>query len=204
MNADLQKTGSGAGFWIVWWAAGAALFGGFIGGMWWVKSIGEPLWGVIGVALIFGTALFGLAWAADRRCYGAAGARASARRLYQLRLGGTMGAYVVLLAISVRMFRSDTEPTGALAWVLALAPALPLLGAIWTMLQYLADEKDEYLRTIQTQSFILATGFVMAIATVWGFLDQFGKVGHAEMWLVFPLWALCLAPAQLFVRRRYQ
>jgi hypothetical protein len=47
-------------------------------------------------------------------------------------------------------------------------------------------------------------GAVMAICTVVGFLDLFGAIPHIELWVVFPLWAVCMAAGFLATRRRLQ
>ena len=47
-------------------------------------------------------------------------------------------------------------------------------------------------------------GGLMAIASVWGFLEMFDLAPHVPAWSAFPLWAALIGPAQAFVRRRYR
>ena len=69
---------------------------------------------------------------------------------------------------------------------------------------YLREETDELERAIVGEAALWATGGLLAIATTWGFLEQYGLVMHIEAWAAFPLWAFCLGPANIIVRRRYQ
>jgi len=57
---------------------------------------------------------------------------------------------------------------------------------------------------VQAEAALWATGGLLAVATVWGFLEMFGLVPHIESWAAFPIWAVCLAPAQVLARRRYR
>jgi hypothetical protein len=69
---------------------------------------------------------------------------------------------------------------------------------------YLVEEDDEFQRTIMVQSYLLATGATLALCTVAGFLQSFKLAPPIELWVVFPLLAVCLPPAQYLVGRRYR
>ncbi len=114
-----------------------------------------------------------------------------------------MAAYVFTLMISASLF-AGVHPSPWLAWPLALTPAVAITATIVVMGLYLREETDELERAIAGESALWATGGLLAIATTWGFLERFGLVVHVEAWAVFPLWALCLGPANALVRRRYR
>jgi hypothetical protein len=120
---------------------------------------------------------------------------------YTWRFLPLMLIYTVLFMLSVYYARHG-HPTRAATFGLALAPALPVLFAIRAMLLLLKEETDEYLRTRALETWSLATGLALCICTVWGFLDQFEVAPHLPLWAAFPLWALCLVPAQFLVCRR--
>ena len=80
------------------------------------------------------------------------------------------------------------HPTGAGAVVLAVLPALPLVGVIWAMGRLLIEEKDEYQRSLHVRQFIIATGFMLAVTSVWGFLESSEQVPHLPMYWSFILW----------------
>lgn len=100
-----------------------------------------------------------------------------ATRNYRLRIWALGGAYVATLLPAVFWFRHGA-PSGALAYVVAVAPAVPVVGMVWTMGLYLLEERDEYIRMRRTQDFLWAAGLTFSIATVWGFLENFDLVPH--------------------------
>lgn len=77
---------------------------------------------------------------------------------------------------------------GPLAWVAALVPALAIVGIFVAVGAYLAEERDEYLRLLMTRQTLWGSGFALSIATIWGFLESFGLVGHVESYFVAMLW----------------
>ena len=96
------------------------------------------------------------------------------------------------------------KPTGPLAWLLAVLPAVPLTAAIVVVGLYLREETDEFQRAVFAESALWATGGLLALANVWGFLEMFRIVPHIPAWIAFPLWAVLFAPSQMIVRRRYR
>ena len=109
-------------------------------------------------------------------------------------------AYVIALFVAV-WAHNDLHPTGPLAWALAVAPALPILFFIWSMGVYLSEEKDEYLRQRSMVSALWATGILLAVATLYGFLDTFKLGPHVEGWAAVPVWAIGLAIGNLIAKR---
>jgi len=126
--------------------------------------------------------------------------RPAARR-YTTRFLPAMIAYALVFMVATWIYKTR-HPAGIEAVLLALAPSLPILLAIRAMMRFLKEETDEYLRSRMLESWSLATGFALCVCTVWGFLDQFGAVSHLPLWAAFPIWAVCLFPAQLLLRRR--
>ena len=60
----------------------------------------------------------------------------------------------------------------------------------------LIEEQDEYLRSRFIHHGLIATGFVLAITTAWGFLEQFNLVSHVASYWVFPAWVFCVGLSQ--------
>ena len=127
----------------------------------------------------------------------------TAAKRYARRFFTAMSAYVVLLVLAIGAF-IQLQPTGLLAYALAVAPALPLVAAIAVIGIYLREETDEFERAILAESALWATAGLLATASVWGFLELFHLVQHAESWIAFPLWAMFFGPAQILARRRYR
>lgn len=171
----------------------------------WLKARG------VGHGLLTG-ALFGYAgvvgvtvavWGARLRSRGLVSPMRAPVKRYMRRFLPAMAVYVVVLFASMRLYRHYDLAT-PLLWLIAVAPALPLIAAITAIGLYLKEEDDEFQRTLAISAHVLATGLMLAIMTVWGFLEQFHLVGHIPAWSAFPLLALCLVPSQAIVHWRYR
>ena len=77
---------------------------------------------------------------------------------------------------------------GVLAWIVAILPALPIIGIFAAIGLYLVEEQDEYVRMLMVRQTLWASGFSLSIATVWGFLESFDLVSHIEVYWVSVLW----------------
>lgn len=95
--------------------------------------------------------------------------------------------YVALLftaQISIERY----NVSGPLAYVLAISPALPIIGIFAAIGSYLVEEKDEYLRLLTVRQTLVASGFALSIATAWGFLESFDMVGHFDAYWIAVIW----------------
>jgi hypothetical protein len=122
-----------------------------------------------------------------------------AERRYLSRFAPAMIAYVAVMAFEKILFR-DAHPQGLLAYVMAIAPAIPIIGVIAAMTLYLSDETDEYLRLQHAKAMIIAAGATLSIATVWGFMEDFGLVPHVPAYWAFILFGAALALARGVVK----
>jgi hypothetical protein len=115
----------------------------------------------------------------------------------------TMSVYV-LTVFCVAWFVSRHHPTGLLAYVLAILPAIPIVGMLAVMGIYLRDEKDEFLRWITIQALLWATGVVLAWTTAVGFLESFAKVNAPPLFWVFVVYWLVFGAVQYWLQRQYR
>ncbi|QIL01701.1 hypothetical protein G7078_02140 [Sphingomonas sinipercae] len=116
--------------------------------------------------------------------------KSPAVRRYLVRLSVLMIAYLALLLVAVRTFRSGAD-IGVFAWPLAVAPAFPIIGVFWAVMRLLVEEPDEYLRTLFVRQVLIATAFCLTVMTVWEFLQNFdlvpagtGGFGAAFIWFL--------------------
>jgi hypothetical protein len=116
--------------------------------------------------------------------------RSPAIRRYVLRLSVLMVLYLVLLFVAVRAFRADAV-SGAAAYALAIAPALPVIGVFWAVMRLLVEEPDEFIRMLHVRQSLVATGFCLTVMTIWEFLQNFDLVapgnhgfGAAMFWFL--------------------
>ena len=141
------------------------------------------------LALTIGAPVLALGWLARqawlRRRMGSC--TNVAQRAYRRRAVPLMLAYVAALTIALEL-HDRIATTGPIAVALAILPALPLIGMIWAMGRLLVEEQDEYLRSLHVRQFMIATGFMLAVTCVWGFLETFELVPHVPMYWAFILW----------------
>ena len=110
-----------------------------------------------------------------------------ALRRYNRRILLLSLVYAALLFAAVYLFKNKLI-AGPLAWPVALAPAAAVIGFFVTIGRYLVEERDEYLRDQMVRQALIATGFAMAVATAWGFLENFGLVPHVYAYYAAILW----------------
>ena len=113
--------------------------------------------------------------------------RTPAWKRYNARVIWLSLAYAVLLLPAVYGFKHALIP-GALQYAVAILPALPIIGIFVAIGRYLIEEEDEYVRMLMVRQTLWASGFSLSVTTIWGFLDNFGLVGHADGYWVVVAW----------------
>jgi hypothetical protein len=193
-------------FWAMWGLAQAGVVTAFAGAMYLLFPYMDGVAGVIaaGAAVIlFTLALIAICMVPMRvlQKRGIEGKMRPAYRRYTLRFLPAMLGYVVVL-LAATMYWNEAKPTGAVLWLLGIAPSLPLLLAIRAIVLLPREENDEYIRDCIYRSYAWGTGGALALCTVWGFLDLFEAVPHVQLWAVFPIWAVCMGLARLIPNER--
>ena len=122
-----------------------------------------------------------------------------AGRAYLRRMPPLTIAYVAALLAAIYAYE-EYRPHGLALAVLALLPALPIVGFIWAMARFLIDESDEYQRRMMAQRALIATAFTLVVTTIWGFLELFKAVPHVPVFAAFILWCLGLGLGSAYVR----
>lgn len=126
-----------------------------------------------------------------------------AMRRYRRRLAVALVSYFVVLMGSIYLLQG-VKLSGPLLWLVAAAPALPILGVLVVMGLYLKEEPDEFERAVHVEAMVWGLGVVLAVTTVWGFLSNASVVPAPPLFLVFPLFCLAWGLSQPLIRRRYQ
>ena len=124
-------------------------------------------------------------------------ARTPAWKRYHWRVIWLSLAYAIFLLAAVYGFKHHVVP-GALTYVVAVLPALPIVGIFAAMGRYLAEETDEFVRMLMVRQTLWASGFALSVATIWGFLDSFGLVGHADGYYIVIAWYFGLGIGGVF------
>ena len=113
--------------------------------------------------------------------------RSAAWMRYNWRLIWLSLLYAAFLLPAVYGFKHHLI-SGGLQYVVAVLPALPIVGLFIAMGRYLVEEQDEYVRMLRVREMLWAMGFTLSCATIWGFLDNFGLVGHVDGYWIVVLW----------------
>jgi hypothetical protein len=127
--------------------------------------------------------------------------RDPAVRRYMVRFLVTTPFYVLFLFFAAWMFH---HPSGLLAYMLAVLPAVPVIGVVVLAGFYLAKEKDEFVHNYQIQSMIWAIGATLAVTAAWGSLEDLAHVRHLDLFMVYPLYCLCVGISAVLVKLRYR
>lgn len=122
-----------------------------------------------------------------------------AYRAYARRMGLAAAAYLSTILLAVGLLPDEAPPTLAPIAV-ALVPGAAVLAMIWALGKLLVELDDEYLRLLEVRKFIVATGFVLAVASVWGMLELLTQVPRLPIFYVFPIWCLGLAVGSVYNR----
>ena len=99
--------------------------------------------------------------------------------------------YAAFLLPAVYGFKHALIP-GGFKYVDAVLPALPIIGIFAALGRYLVEEQDEYVRMLMVRQILWASGVTLSFATVWGFLDNFGLVDHADGYWLIMIWYIGL------------
>ncbi len=110
-----------------------------------------------------------------------------AQKRYVRRVFVSMAAYMVTLFIALR-FVGGGQVSGPLAYILAIAPGVSVIGVFWAVGRLLVEEQDEFQRLLLVRQSLVATAFALSIATMWGFLEAVGLVRHVDAYFIAILW----------------
>lgn len=113
--------------------------------------------------------------------------RTPAWKRYNWRVVWLSLVYSALLIAAVYGFKHKLVP-GSIQYLVAILPALPIIGIFVAIGRYLVEEQDEYIRMLMVRQTLWATSIALSAATIWGFLENFDLVGHADGYWVSICW----------------
>jgi hypothetical protein len=126
----------------------------------------------------------------------AAGAWTPVRRQYLIRTLAVMAIYIAGIFGAAYLIEG-VGVSRPLAFAVALIPGLAMAGMFYNTLSMIAATKDEFMRMLAVRQQLIAAGFAMALASVWGTLEMFELVPHREAFYIVVLWAVGLFVGQL-------
>ena len=126
-----------------------------------------------------------------------------AKRRYLWRLSVSGALYALFLVLAVWAFVHH-RPTGQLAWLLAVLPALAIIGQIAAFGLYLREEKDEFQVALGVQSMLWGIGGTLSVTVVWGFLENFLQLRHLDLIWIYPIFCALSGIAYGLLHLRYR
>lgn len=126
-----------------------------------------------------------------------------AQRRFVVRMWVAAGLCVLFCLAAALAFRL-LHLRGLPAYLIAVLPALPIIGALLATGAYLNEETDEFQRNVLVQCCLSGIGMTLAVTTAWGYLEDFARTPHLDLVWVYPLFWLFTALAYPFVRARYR
>jgi hypothetical protein len=162
-------------------------------------------WKIEGLALLpfFLPALAALVWMSREVALNARrrGCATPAALAYNRRILPLAAAYVVVMLGAI-VLHHRYHVTGPALYAVAVLPALPLIGIVWALGRFLVEETDEYQRMLAVRKMLVATGFLLVVATIWGFLEEFGLVPHMAAYWTFIVWCFGLGAGAAWTKLR--
>ncbi|MDR3752888.1 MAG: hypothetical protein P4K78_03495, partial [Terracidiphilus sp.] len=109
---------------------------------------------------------------------------------------------VVFAFVAAGVFRLF-HPHGVVAYLVAILPALPIVGLLIALGIYLTEEKDEFQRRLQVEYLLWGIGGTLSVTTVWGYLEDFARAPRLDLIWIYPIFWLFVGIAMPVVNRRY-
>lgn len=190
----------GSGFWAAWAGGFIAVLAAFGAALWLLFPHMETVTGKVAGGLVVIGFTLALIFTANipnqvRRKRGVGERMREPYRRYMRRFMPAMFGYVILLMGAIS-YAEEARPEGVIAWLVAIAPAIPLIFAVRAIFLLPVEEDDEYQRARIFQAYAWATGATLMVCTAAGFLDMFGVIPHLQLWVIFPVWSIFMGLAR--------
>ena len=141
--------------------------------------------------------------AANRRVDdGPCGGKGAAQKRYIKRVMLFTSLYLIVLALFVSVEASGNVPE-ALRVVLGVLPGLAIIGVFWAVGRLIIEEQDEFMRMLVIRQSLVATGFALSLASVWGFLESADIVIHLDAYWWAVAWFFGLFVGAVWNRVEY-
>ncbi|NMW32500.1 hypothetical protein HKD42_10545 [Altererythrobacter sp. RZ02] len=146
---------------------------------------------------------FPLMKAANRRvddgsCLG----KGEAQKRYIKRVAVSTSAYLAAFAL-MTFATASGDPPIALRAFLAILPGLAIIGIFWAIGRLIVEEQDEFMRMLIVRQSLVATGFALSAASIWGFLEAADVVPHLDAYWVAVAWFAGLGLGAIMNRVQY-
>jgi hypothetical protein len=111
-----------------------------------------------------------------------------ARRRSVIRLAIVMAVYFVGI-VAANYLIEQVGVSRPIAFAVALIPGFATVGLFYSTAVMILETEDEFMRMLAVRQQMIAVGFAMSVACVWGFLEEFRLVEHVSSYYIVVLWA---------------
>ncbi len=125
----------------------------------------------------------------------------AAKKRYERDVLRFMAAYVVVILCSAWFVKHDGHERFYL-YFWSVIPAIPILGVLVRMGQYLQEEKDEYQRWLVMQAILVGTALLLGTVVVNDFLRAFANAAGLPPFAGFMIFCMGMAVMQVVQRLR--
>ena len=123
-----------------------------------------------------------------------------AARRYARRIVPLLLFHLVMVGMVAVRLAGPRPPGAAVAGLLAVLAALPVVALVWATRSYAAEEADAFQRSVQVEALLWAIGVTFGIATAWGVLEGAGLVPRVPSYFAFSVF--CIVVASVHLARR--
>ena len=138
----------------------------------------------------------------DGEADGSGAGKGAAQRRYLKRIAISTSLYLIAMAGLVWASNEDGLSQGLRA-LLAIPPALGVIGVFWAIGRLMVEERDEFIRMLVVRQSLIATGLTLSVAALWGFLETAQVVPHLDAFWWPVLWFVGLAIGAVANRIQY-
>lgn len=131
-------------------------------------------------------------------CFG----KGEAQKRYIKRVAISTSFYLAAFAL-MTFTNAGGDPPLALRAFLAILPGLAIIGIFWAIGRLIIEEQDEFMRMLIVRQSLVATGFALSAASIWGFLEAADVVPHLDAYWVAVAWFFGLGLGAIMNRIQY-
>ena len=113
--------------------------------------------------------------------------RKLAQMRYMKRIAIFTSLYLATFALMIFSEQAYIMAT-PLRVILALMPGLAVTGMFWAIGRLIVEETDEFLRMLTIRQTLIASGFALSLASIWGFLEISNLVPHLDAYWFAIAW----------------
>ncbi|MGB3471724.1 MAG: hypothetical protein WBA51_12960 [Erythrobacter sp.] len=102
-----------------------------------------------------------------------------AQKRYIKRTAISTSLYLIAFAV-LMLAEREWDVSQRVLMVLSVLPGLGIVGVFWAIARLIVEETDEFMRMLVVRQALIASGFALSLASVWGFMESADVVPHID------------------------